>query len=93
MDKLNSILHQELRLSVVSFLAGVETADFKKLMEVTGSTKGNLSAQLYKLSKAGYIEIRKSFKGNYPHTECLITGKGRNELLKYINQIKNLLNL
>jgi len=93
MAKLNSILHQELRLSVISFLAGVESADFKKLMEVTVASKGNLSVQLTKLNNAGYIEIRKSFKGNYPHTECLITEKGKKELTQYINQIKNLLNL
>lgn len=93
MAKLNSLLHQELRLSVISFLAGVESADFKKLMEVTGASKGNLSVQLTKLKTAKYIEIQKSFKGNYPHTECLITKKGKKELTQYIKQIKNLLNL
>lgn len=93
MAKLNSLLHQELRLSLISFLAGVESADFKKLMEVTGASKGNLSVQLSKLKTEKYIEIQKSFKGNYPHTECLITEKGKTELKIYIDQIKNLLNL
>lgn len=93
MAKLNSILHQELRLSIVSFLAGVESADFKKLMEVTDATKGNLSVQLSKLKEAGYIEINKTFKGNYPHTECKILEKGKAELIEYITQIKSLLNL
>ena len=93
MAKLNSLLHQELRLSIVSFLVGIESADFKKLIEVTGSTKGNLSVQLSKLSEAGYITIEKSFKNNYPHTECMITEKGKAEFDNYLDELKKLLKL
>lgn len=93
MAKLNPILHQELRLSIVSFLVGIESADFKKLIEVTGSTKGNLSVQLTKLKNVGYIKIEKTFKNNYPHTECIITEKGRTEFANYLIDIKKLLNL
>ena len=71
----------------------MEAADFKKLMEITEATKGNLSVQISKLKEAGYIEVIKSFKGNYPHTDCSITNVGRKELEEYISEIKNLLKL
>ena len=93
MAKLNSLLHQELRLSIISFLANVEWVDFKKLIEVTEASKGNLSVQITKLQKAGYLEVRKSFKGNYPLTECCITEEGKTELENYVSELKKLLNL
>jgi DNA-binding HxlR family transcriptional regulator len=93
MIKLNPTLHQTLRLAIVSFLATVEHSDFKQLLEITGSTKGNLSAQLSKLEASKYVEIKKSFRGKYPHTEYNLTKKGRSEFENYINQLKQLLHL
>jgi len=90
---LNPLLHQELRLSIISFLINVEWADFKKLIEVTTASKGNLSVQISKLQKAGYLEVKKSFKGNYPHTECSVTELGRKEFNDYLKNLKSLLNL
>jgi DNA-binding transcriptional ArsR family regulator len=93
MGKLDPLLHQELRLSVISFLANVEHADFNKLLEITKATKGNLSVQISKLHKAGYIKVVKSFKGNYPHTQCAITSNGKKALDEYVKQLKEILNL
>jgi len=93
MGTLNSILHQELRLSIISFLVGIESAEFKKLLEVTKATKGNLSVQLSKLQQAGYIEIHKTFKGNYPHTNCKITTEGREAFESYLVELKKLLKI
>ena len=93
MTKLNPILHQELRLSIISFLINAEWVDFMKLIEVTQASKGNLSVQISKLQEAGYIEVKKSFKGNYPHTECRATDAGKNEFENYLIQLKQLLNL
>lgn len=93
MNKLNSLLHQELRLAIISFLVNVEWAEFKKLAEVTGATKGNLSVQISKLQKAEYLEVKKSFKGNYPLTECRVTEKGREAFQSYVDQLKSILNL
>ena len=93
MSKLNPVLHQELRLSIISFLAGVDKSDFKKLMEVTSASKGNLSVQISKLQDAKYITVEKSFKGNYPHTECMISKLGRKEFDQYLMDLKKLLNL
>ncbi|MGB0805886.1 MAG: winged helix-turn-helix domain-containing protein [Salibacteraceae bacterium] len=93
MNKLNSILHQELRLAIISFLVNVEWADFKKLAEVTGATKGNLSVQISKLQKAKYLKVKKSFKGNYPLTECQITELGKKEFEAYVENLRKMLNL
>ncbi|MFK8038256.1 MAG: winged helix-turn-helix domain-containing protein [Crocinitomicaceae bacterium] len=93
MAKLNPILHQELRLSIVSFLATIESADFNKLMEVTTASKGNLSVQISKLKAANYIEVTKTFKNNYPHTSCSITEQGQDALNNYVQELKKLLNL
>ncbi len=93
MSNLNPLLHQELRLSIISFLVTIESADFKKLIEITSASKGNLSVQISKLQKAKYIQVKKSFKGNYPHTECKITELGRDEFEKYVENLKQMLNL
>ena len=55
--KLDPLLHSELRLAVMSILAGVESADFTYLKAQTGATAGNLSVQIDKLSAAGYIAV------------------------------------
>ena len=60
---LNPLLHSELRLAIVSILLGVESADFVYLRKQTGATAGNLSVQLEKLNKAGYIDVEKGFNG------------------------------
>lgn len=92
MKKLNPILHQELRLSIISFLVNVEWVEFNKLLEVTSASKGNLSVQLKKLEAKDYIEIDKSFKNNYPLTKCRITDLGRSELETYVSKLKSMLN-
>jgi DNA-binding HxlR family transcriptional regulator len=85
---LDPVLHSQLRLSVVSLLVSVRAAEFTWLREKTGSTAGNLSVQLNKLAEAGYIEIKKSFRDNYPLTECKITKKGIKAFEAYVNNIK-----
>ena len=68
--ELNPLLHSELRLAVMSILIGVESADFVFIRRQTGATAGNLSVQLDKLAKAGYIAIEKTFRGRMPCTVC-----------------------
>ena len=71
--ELNPLLHSELRLAVMSLLISVEEADFVYIRQQTKATAGNLSVQLDKLNKAGYVEITKTFKGKMPCTLCRIT--------------------
>ena len=78
LKKLDPLLHSELRLAVMSLLMNVEKAEFTYLKAETQSTAGNLSVQLDKLGKAGYIAITKGFKGKMPQTVCAIT---KNDLL------------
>ena len=85
--ELDSLLHSQLRLAVMSLLIGVEEADFVYLKEETGATSGNLSVQIDKLSEAGYITVTKSFKGKMPRTTCRITQKG---VLAFDNYVKAL---
>jgi DNA-binding transcriptional ArsR family regulator len=73
---LDPVLHSQVRLAIISILIGVKSAEFGFLNENINTTKGNLSFQLTKLKEAEYIEIKKSFKGNYPLTTCMITEKG-----------------
>ncbi len=87
--ELNPLLHSELRLAVVSVLIGVESADFVYLREQTGATAGNLSVQLDKLAKAGYIGIEKSFQGKKPRTVCRITEAGRDAFAEYVDALKS----
>ncbi len=87
--ELDPLLHSELRLAVMSILLGVESADFVYLREQTEATAGNLSVQLDKLAKAGYIVIEKSFRGKMPHTVCRITDAGRDAFAAYVEALRS----
>ncbi len=84
---LNPILHNQLRLAVVSLLINVESAEFKFLLENTRASRGNLSVQISKLKEAGYISVKKSFRNNYPLTTCRISAKGIQAFEKYVANI------
>ena len=90
---LDPLLHSELRLAVMSILIGVESADFVYLREQTGATAGNLSVQIDKLQKAGYIEVEKTFKGKMPRTICRITPQGISAFDEYVAAIRDYLNV
>lgn len=91
--KLDPILHNELRLSVLSLLISIEETDFSFLLEKTEASKGNLSVQITKLKEVGYLDVIKTFKNNYPHTICKITPKGIAAFEQYVAEISRLLNL
>ena len=89
--KLDPLLHSELRLAVMSILAGVESADFTFIKKQTGATSGNLSVQIDKLTSAGYITVQKGFKGKMPCTTCIITPEGREAFQQYVDALKEYL--
>ena len=88
---LDPILHSQLRLAVMSLLISVKEAEFTFLKEKTNSTAGNLSVQIQKLKEAGYIEVIKQFKDNYPQTICKITNAGIKAFEEYVQVLKSYL--
>jgi DNA-binding MarR family transcriptional regulator len=82
--ELDPLLHSQLRLAVVSILMDNENAEFTYIREQTGSTAGNLSIQVTRLKDAGYIEVEKRFRNNYPLTICKITPLGRQKFIEYV---------
>ncbi|HMW65642.1 MAG TPA: transcriptional regulator [Chitinophagaceae bacterium] len=88
---LDPILHSQLRLAVMSLLISVKEAEFTYLKEKTEATAGNLSVQIQKLKDAGYIEVIKSFKDNYPQTTCKITQQGVKAFEKYVAALQTYL--
>jgi DNA-binding transcriptional ArsR family regulator len=89
---LDPILHSQLRLAVISLLVSTEVAEFTYIQEQTGATAGNLSIQITKLKEAGYIEVTKKFRNNYPQTLCRITPLGRQKFTEYVKALKDYLN-
>jgi DNA-binding transcriptional ArsR family regulator len=89
---LDPILHSQLRLAVISLLVSTEIAEFTYIQEQTGATAGNLSIQITKLKEAGYIEVTKKFRNNYPQTLCSITPLGRLKFIEYVKVLKEYLN-
>jgi DNA-binding transcriptional ArsR family regulator len=88
---LDPILHSQLRLAVVSLLIGVKEAEFTFIREKTNSTAGNLSVQINKLKEAGYIDVIKQFKDNYPQTVCKITPEGVTAFEEYVKNLQSYL--
>jgi DNA-binding PadR family transcriptional regulator len=88
---LNPVIHGKLRLALLSLLAGVEEAEFTWLRAKTGSTDGNLGAQLLKLEEAGYVAAEKKFVLRKPQTIYRLTESGRQALSEYVQALKKLL--
>jgi predicted transcriptional regulator len=89
---LDPVLHSQLRLAIISLLMSVEEADFTYLKDQTGATAGNLSIQITKLKDAGYIDVTKKFRNNYPLTSCTITSTGRQRFIEYVASLHEYLN-
>jgi DNA-binding MarR family transcriptional regulator len=88
---LDPILHSQLRLAVVSLLISMKEAEFTFIKEKTNATAGNLSVQINKLKEAGYIEVIKQFKDNYPQTICKITPAGVTAFEEYVKNLQSYL--
>ncbi|MDO6434001.1 transcriptional regulator [Flavitalea sp. BT771] len=90
---LDPILHSQLRLALVSILISVKEAEFTYLREKTSATAGNLSVQINKLKEAGYIDVAKQFKDNYPQTICKITPQGVLAFEQYVKDLQTYLDI
>ena len=91
MGDVDRIVHEPARLTIMALLSGAEEADFVFLMRETGLTRGNLSSHLGKLEDAGYVEIKKTFRGKMPLTVLRMTPKGRAALKTYRKKMNGLL--
>jgi DNA-binding PadR family transcriptional regulator len=91
LPELNPVIHGKLRLALLSLLAGVEEAEFTWLRAKTGSTDGNLGAQLLKLEEAGYVAVEKKFVQRKPQTIYRLSETGRQALTEYVQALKQLL--
>jgi len=89
--QLDRLIHEPARLQILMFLQEVEEADFIYLQREGGFTQGNLSGHLSKLADAGYIRIRKMFKGKVPLTVCTLTTAGERALRAYCDQMAGIL--
>ena len=87
LKELDSLLHSQLRLSIMTLLMAVDEADFVFLKEKTKATSGNLSVQIEKLSEANYIEVDKFIDGKRPRTVCRVTPVGIAAFEKYVKDL------
>ena len=90
-DELDRLVHERVRLGIVSALAAEERLSFGDLKAVLKTSDGNLSVHARKLENAGYIEVIKGFEDRKPKTEYSLTAKGRRALETYIDQMETLL--
>jgi DNA-binding MarR family transcriptional regulator len=90
-DELDRLVHERVRLGIVSALAAEERLTFGDLKAVLKTSDGNLSVHARKLENAGYIEVLKGFEDRKPKTEYSLTAKGRRALETYIDRMETLL--
>ena len=88
---LDRIIHERLRLGIVSALAVNDLLTFKDLKGILATTDGNLSVHARKLEEAGYVSCEKKFEGRMPRTEYRLTGPGRVALEKYLSHMEALI--
>ena len=86
---IEKLLFNPIRLKTISFLMTIETCTFKALLDITASSKGNLSIQLKKLNEAGLIKIHKYFQKSYPTTDYSITKKGKKSFEEFFNELQS----
>ena len=91
-DHIDGLIHERVRLSIVSTLAMVSEMSFNELKKTLGVTDGNLSAHARKLEDAGYIEIDKSFVNRRPRTVLRLTKTGHEAYRAYLELLKKIIN-
>ena len=89
--ELDRIIHERIRLGIVSALAANSSLSFNDLKRLLQTTDGNISVHARKLEDAGYISCSKSFEGRMPRTEYTLTAEGRQALEKYLNHMESII--
>ena len=88
--QLDRLIHEKLRLGIVSALAASPSLTFTDLRKLLDTSDGNLSVHARKLEEAGYIRCEKSFEGRMPKTEYSLTAEGRHALSRYLDHMEAL---
>lgn len=91
LPSLDRLIHERMRLGIVSALAANRSLTFNELKKLLQTTDGNLSVHARKLEEANYIACTKSFEGRMPKTEYRLTDSGRRALEKYLNHMEALI--
>ena len=91
-NDLDKVIHERMRLGIVSALAANEKLSFTELRNLLDTTDGNISVHARKLEDAGYVTCEKSFNGRMPLTEYKITKDGRAALTRYLDHMEALIN-
>jgi DNA-binding MarR family transcriptional regulator len=89
--ELDRVIHERVRLAIVSALAGAESLSFNELKELLDITDGNLSVHARRLEEAGFITSEKSFVDRVPRTEYQLTPAGRRALDDYLDHMEALI--
>jgi DNA-binding HxlR family transcriptional regulator len=89
--ELDRLIHERVRLAIVSALAVNESLTFNELKQLLGTSDGNLSVHARRLEEAGYLECLKSFAGRLPRTEFRLTPLGRDALEGYLSHMEGLI--
>lgn len=91
MPELDRLIHERIRLGIISALAANESLTFNDLKKLLKTTDGNLSVHARKLEDAGYVACHKSFEGRMPRTDYRLTASGRKALERYLDHMEALI--
>ncbi|MDQ3491153.1 MAG: winged helix-turn-helix domain-containing protein [Pyrinomonadaceae bacterium] len=89
--ELDKVIHERMRLGIISALAANEKLSFTELKNLLNTTDGNISVHARKLEQSGYLTCEKSFKGRMSLTEYAITSSGKKALVRYLNHMEALI--
>lgn len=89
--KLDRLIHERLRLGILSALSVNESLTFNELKKLLETTDGNLSVHARKLEEAGYLSCTKSFEGRMPRSDYKLTASGRRALERYLDHMEALI--
>lgn len=90
-ESLDRLIHERIRLGIVSALAAEDGMSFADLKQILRTTDGNLSVHARKLEDAGYIRVTKGFEDRRPRTQYRLTAKGRRAFEEYVNQMETII--
>ncbi|MDH3456468.1 MAG: transcriptional regulator [Gemmatimonadota bacterium] len=90
-DELDRLIHERMRLGIVSALAAEDSMSFADLKHVLRTSDGNLSVHARKLEEAGYIKVSKGYEDRKPKTDYRLTAKGRRALEGYLEKMEAIL--